>query len=403
MNFTAAVRLAFGALLVHKGRSALTSLGIIIGIAAVIALVSAGDGAWLKLDEKLVSAGKDLIIIRPGARRGNVVADLAPLTVSDADALRKGLGPLVVGVAPWQVSPRLASTRTARAITTAVGTTEDFRHVGHWQLAQGRFFDDRDVKREARVCLIGQTVLRKLFPDRPDPVGEWVRLDATPFKVIGVLAKKGVTPIGLDQDDQIFFPLGALPGASAARTGLAMILTAPREDRLTERVKEEVGKVLRRQHNLRPGAGNDFDVTSVGELAQFALVAMTTLRVLVVVIASVSLVVGGIGIMNIMLVAVTERTREIGIRMAVGATPRDVLRQFLIEAVALALTGGVLGVAVGIAGAAGLAYVAGWPLVIAPGTVLVALLVTGGVGVFFGFYPALRASRLDPIVALRHE
>ncbi len=403
MSFTAAVRLALAALLVHKGRSALTSLGIIIGIAAVIALVSAGDGAWAKLDERLVSAGKNLIIIRPGARRGNVVADLRPLSSRDADALRKALGPLVTGVAPWQVSPRLASTRTHRCVTVAVGSTEDYRDVGQFRIVHGRSFDDRDVKRGARVCVIGQTVLRKMFPDRPDPVGEWIRLDRTPFQVIGVLGKKGVTPIGVDQDDQVFLPLDTLQRQLTGKESLAMILTTARDEHDIPRIKDEITRVLRAQHKLRPGVGDDFDVSSVRELAEFAVVLTTTLRILVAVIASISLLVGGIGIMNIMLVAVTERTREIGIRMAVGATPRDVLAQFLLEAVALAVAGGVFGVVLGIAGAAGMAEVAGWPLVLSPLTVLTALLVTAGIGVFFGYYPARRASRLDPIVALRHE
>jgi putative ABC transport system permease protein len=403
MSLLSAIRLAFSALLVHKGRSALTSLGIIIGIAAVIALVSAGDGAWLQLDERLVSAGKNLIIIRPGARKGVTVSDLVPLTARDADALRKGLGPLVTGVAPWQVSPRLASTRTHRWPTEVVGTTEDFRQVGNWQLVRGRFFDGRDVKQGARVCLLGQTVLQKLFPDRPDPVGAWVRLDSTAFQVIGVLGKKGSTPLGQDQDNQIFMPLESLQRHLVGKESLAMILTTARNEASIDQAKAEAVRILRQAHKLRPGVGDDFDVSSVRELAEFAVVLMTTLRILVAVIASISLVVGGIGIMNIMLVAVTERTREIGIRMAVGATPFDVLSQFLAEAVALALAGGILGVVLGIACAAGVAEFAGWPLVVSPAMVLLALLVTAAVGIFFGYYPALRASRLDPIVALRQE
>jgi putative ABC transport system permease protein len=403
MSFFSAIRVALAALLVNKGRSTLTSLGIVIGISAVIALVSAGDGARILLDERLDTVGKNLIIVRAGARtQQGVVTDFTPLTHEDADVIEKDVGPLLLAVAKLQLHQAGAQAGGHVWKTSFVGCTPELAKVRKWTLVTGEFFRDEDVKRMAPVCLIGQTVRKKLFPDTPNPVGQKLRTGNINLTVLGVLSEKGKSPLGADQDDQVFMPLSTMEQYITGNKNLVMILTAPKSESVGDRARAEITRVLREQHRLKPGDEN-FDVQSVREMAQLATVITKTLHVLIAVIASISLVVGGIGIMNIMLVSVTERTREIGIRMAVGATPGDVLIQFLIEAVVLALVGGIIGITLGIAAALGMAKLIGWPPVISPSVILLTFCVAGGVGVFFGYYPALKASRLDPIDALRYE
>ncbi len=403
MGFLAAIRTALSSLFVHKGRSGLTSLGIVIGIAAVVALVGAAGGARQKLDERLESAGKNLIIIRPGARNWGGISDLQPLTTSDADAIRKHLGPTLLGVAPWQVAARTVHTGHSHWFTVMTGTSPDYVAVGDWHLISGRSFNDMELHEIAPVCVIGQTVRHKLFGERENPVGQIVHVDRLNLRVLGVLAEKGRTPLGVDQDDQVLVPLTTLQRQIVGKEELAMILANVRASQQIPPAVHAITVVLRQQHHIKPDGYNNFDVSSVEELSQFAIVLTRTLQLLVAVIASVSLLVGGIGVMNIMLVSLTERTREIGIRMAIGATPRDVLVQFLLEALALSLLGGVIGMVLGIAGIVGLAHLAGWPVVVSPAVLLLAFAVTAAVGIFFGYYPALKASRLDPIQAIRHE
>jgi putative ABC transport system permease protein len=403
MGLYAALRVALGALVAHKGRSILTSLGIVIGTAAVIAMVSAGGGARRKLDERLDNVGKNLILVRAGARTPNgALADVKPITNEEAALLRKQLVPLVHGVAEVQATIRTAATRVRNCPTMIVGTSPDMKQVRGWVVQSGRFLAAEDLKKQAAVCVLGQTVREKLFPDNPDPVGQTVRVDHLQLRIVGVLAPKGRSPIGGDQDDQIFVPLNTLQRKLVGEESLGMILTSvDHMDRL-EQAKDEVSRILREKRRVKAGQ-EDFDVSSVQEMAELAVIMTRTMQILIGVIASISLVVGGIGIMNIMLVSVTERTREIGIRMSIGATPRDVLVQFLMEALLLSLAGGLLGVTLGIAAAFGLAWLAGWPVHIDHGMVAAAFLISGGVGVFFGYYPALKASRLDPIEALRYE
>ncbi len=404
MSFFSAIRVALSALLVNKGRSVLTSLGIVIGISAVIAMVSAGTGARFKLDDRLESVGKNLILIKPGSRtQQGLVADFAPLKVEDAQAIRKQVGPLLVGVAESQFTQRIVSAAAGNHITLVVGTVPDVKRVRNWKMAYGRFFNEEEVNRMAPVCLLGQTIRKKLFPDKADPVGEKVRVGQLQLTVIGVLAEKGRSPTGADQDDEIMMPITTIQRQVTGDYNVSLIVTAAKSEDLIAKAKDSITQVMRDRHRIRPGATDDFDISSVREMAELAVILTNTMQLLIAVIASISLVVGGIGIMNIMLVSVTERTREIGIRMAIGATPADVLIQFLIEAVVLALVGGIIGITLGIAGAVGLAQVADWPVVVQPSIVALAFLVAAAVGIFFGYYPALKASRLDPIEALRYE
>ncbi|HWG47275.1 MAG TPA: ABC transporter permease [Gemmataceae bacterium] len=403
MSFLSAIRVALGALLVHKGRSFLTSLGIVIGISAVIAMVSAGDGARFLLEDRLNSLGNNLILIRPGSRTAQgMVADFEPITGEDVRAVRQRLGHELVAVAPTQVTQRLLTTHTAHHGTSIVGCTHDLELARGWKMQAGRFISAEDDKKMASVCIIGVTVQKKLFSHQSNVLGQSVRVDRLNLRIVGVMAPKGRSPTGADQDDQVFMPLTTLQRKLAGEERLTLIITGTRNEGEIEKAKADISRVLRERHHLKPGH-ETFDVNSVYEIADLAVLVTTVLQSLVAIVASISLVVGGIGIMNIMLVSVTERTREIGIRMAIGATPANVLTQFLIEAIVLSLTGGLIGVALGLGAAIGLARLTGWPIVISPIAVLVAGGVSGGVGVFFGYYPAWKASRLDPIQALRHE
>ena len=403
MNVLNAFRIALNALVIHKGRSTLTSLGIIIGTGAVISMVSAAGGARQKLDERLDNVGKTLIVVRAGARTQNgTLADIKPLTNEEAKALRKQLGPHTTGLAEVQATIRPVSTRTRNCITMVVGTSPDMQKVRAWVIQHGRFLTDEDLKKQAAVCILGQTVREKLFPDMPNPIGQVVRIDRLQLRVIGVVEPKGRSPIGGDQDDQIFLPLNTLQRKIVGDEILSMLLTSVDSVDKLDKTKLEIMRILRDKRRVKEGL-EDFDVSSVQEMAEIAVVMTRTMQFLIGIIASISLIVGGIGIMNIMLVSVTERTREIGIRMAIGATPSDILTQFLIEAILLSLLGGFIGVTLGIGAAVTLAWAANWPIFVDYSMVGLSFLVSGGVGVFFGYYPALKASRLDPIEALRYE
>jgi len=404
MTLVSATLVALDALRAHKGRTALTSLGIVIGVGAVIALVAAGEGARHKLEERLDTIGRAMILVRAGARTHTAtVADVVPLTAADAEAIRKQAGVYLAGVAEVQITQRLATTREATAPVIVVGSTPDLRTIRRWEVAAGRFYTDEDIRRRSAVCLLGQTVRKRLFPDTPDPIGQTVRIDRTIFRVIGLTAAKGRSATGEDQDDQVFVPLTTLQHRLVGAERVNLIIVSAKSDSLIPLAQSAIERALRQRHRLKPDAPADFEVSSVQELTELAVVLTATLQALSAVIASVSLVVGGVGVMNIMLVAVTERTREIGLRMAVGARPADVLLQFLGEAVVLTLFGGLIGVLIGVGGALGMATALDWPVVVRAEVIGLAFAVSAAVGVGFGFYPAWKASRLDPITALRHE
>jgi putative ABC transport system permease protein len=403
VNILTPFHIALTALLIHKGRSSLTSLGIIIGTGAVISMVSAAGGARAKLDERLENVGKTLIIIRAGARTTNgTLTDIKALTNEEASLLRMQLRPSTTGLAEVQATIRMVSTRSRNCVTMVVGTSPDMRKVRGWVVQHGRFLAEEDLKKQATVCVIGQTVRDKLFPDMPNPVGQVIRVDRLQLRIIGILEGKGRSPIGGDQDDQIFLPLVTMQRKLVGDEILSMLFTSVDSVDKLEKTKEDIARILRAKRRVKPGL-EDFDVSSVQEMAEIAVVMTRTMQFLIGIIASISLVVGGIGIMNIMLVSVTERTREIGVRMAIGATPADILTQFLIEAVLLSLLGGLVGISLGIGAAVALAWAAKWPIFVDYSMVLLSFVVSGGVGVFFGYYPALKASRLDPIEALRFE
>ena len=407
MSLLTTLRTAISALSVNKGRTALTSLGITIGIAAVIAMVAAGHGAKSKIDSTFGSIGPNLVVGFSGTTSSSGLRlgiGEGAYTREDAEAIRQQLAPLINGCSEVTQFPTRAANQTGEHVTVFAGGVADVFRIRRWKLRAGRFYNDNDVKRRSNVVVIGNTVAEKLFPNMPAEriVGKRLRAGNQQFQVIGVLDKKGATPAG-DQDDVLMVPVTTLLSKVMGATKTLLILVEARSTELVSDVKSRMELILRSRHRVRPGEEADFNVRAMREYADMANVFADTLSLLIFAIASVSLVVGGIGVMNIMLVSVTERTREIGIRIAVGAKTRDVLGQFLAEAVILALIGGFIGITLGSFCAWVIAYYAQWTFLITPVSVAVAVLTSAAVGIFFGFYPARKASLLDPIDALRYE
>jgi putative ABC transport system permease protein len=410
MSLIEAIRSALSAIGANALRSALTMLGIIIGVAAVIAMVAIGSGARERVDSQIKSLGANLAIIQAGnVTQGGVrLGAGASSTLTDEDA--KAVAAEVEDV----VASASVITTRAQAVyagtnwsTTITATDLDFFTAREWGLAEGRLFEPEELRRGEIVAIIGQTVAKNLFGES-DPLGQMFRIRNVPFKVIGVMSGKGQSALGQDQDDVIFVPLDTgrrrIVGRNYARDrSVQTIMVKFASEEAINPGIEQTRALLRQRHRLTEDQEDDFIVRNLTEIANTATAAASTLSWLLAAVAGVSLLVGGIGIMNIMLVSVTERTREIGLRLAVGARQRDVLSQFLIEATTLATIGGAVGIALGIGAATAIARFAGWPFVISPQTILVAVGVSGLIGVFFGFYPARQAARLDPIEALRRE
>jgi putative ABC transport system permease protein len=403
------VRAALRALRRHKLRSALTMLGIVIGVGAVIAMVSIGQGADAAVQSQIQALGRNLLMVVPGATTSAGVRSgwggVSTLTVQDARAIEAEC-PSVAEVA-W-VKRKIAQVIYAERnwSTQAQGTPPSYATVRDWPLTAGEFFTQRDEDSAARVVVLGQTVVDQLFGPGEDPIGAVIRVKDVPFRVVGVLQKMGQTAWGQDQDDVVIMPfstaerrvlgtefLGSADLIFGRSTGAAAV----------DEASQEIAALLRERHRIRAGEDDDFTVRNLNDMARASEEASRVMTILLLSVASISLLVGGIGIMNILLVSVTERTREIGIRMAVGAKGSHILLQFLVEATALSLAGGVVGAALGIAAARIVSAVAGWPTLISPGAVAVGILFSAAVGIFFGFYPARRAARLDPIAALRYE
>ncbi|OGG51609.1 MAG: multidrug ABC transporter substrate-binding protein [Candidatus Handelsmanbacteria bacterium RIFCSPLOWO2_12_FULL_64_10] len=389
----------------NKLRSALTLLGIIIGVMAVIAVVGISTGARQMIEEQVSSLGSNVLMIFPGATTSSGArmgwGSASTLTGDDLKAISKEC-PAVAGISPSIRTIAQTVAGNTNWSTSIQGVSPDYAAVRNWPVETGAYFTEQDVRSANKVCLLGRTVADQLFADQ-DPVGATIRIKKLPFIVIGVLTKKGAGFGGQDQDDVIVAPYTTVQKKLMGTTYLGMVMaSAVSADKIQE-AQDQIATVLRVRHRIGPGQDDDFTIRTQTEFSDVAQATSQQMRILLMCVAAVSLVVGGIGIMNIMLVSVTERTREIGIRMAVGAKGRHILLQFLSEAVSLSALGGVAGIGLGMAVSRTLAVTIGWKTVVPMWAVGMAFAVSGTVGVFFGFYPAWKASRLDPIEALRYE
>ncbi|HXF66438.1 MAG TPA: ABC transporter permease [Burkholderiales bacterium] len=410
MTWIASIRIALRALRVNKLRSTLTMLGIIIGVAAVITMIAVGSGAQARVEEQIRGLGTNLIIVLPGSVTASGVrmglGSRNTLTEDDAYAIQREI-PAVQAAAPTIRSGGQVVYANNNWSTVFYGITQEYLEARNWVVASGRMFDAAELSGAAKVALLGETVARNLFGDA-DPIGQVIRIRKVPFTVIGTLERKGQSLIGQDQDDVILMPITTLRSRVQAQSQgrqrpVGSISVKVREAEEMKEVEEEIRRLLRQRHRIQPGQEDDFNLRNLSEVLAAREESSRIMALLLAAVASVSLLVGGIGIMNIMLVSVTERTREIGLRMAVGARARDILSQFLVEAVTLALFGGVLGIVLGVAGSVAIAQLAQWRVELRPEAILLAVGFAAAVGVFFGFYPARKASRLAPIEALRYE
>jgi putative ABC transport system permease protein len=391
-------------------RSVLTTLGIIIGVGAVIIMVSVGNGAKAQINAMIEKLGANIMMVHPGRHFGGGVssgADSLPtLTEADAWAIQSDI-PTVLLAAPTERGSAQLIAGNLNWSTSVIGVTNEFFGAREWGLTSGRRFASDEVKGAAKVAIIGQTVAENLFPDQ-EPVGQPLRINRVPFTIIGVLESKGNSGPAGDQDDTVLLPLTTarkrvLGGRQLGGDLVGNIYVKARSADVVSQTETSVTALLRDRHRIAPGGDDDFEVRNMAEFMNARADTSKAMSLLLMAVASISLVVGGIGIMNIMLVSVTERTREIGLRMSVGATGSDVMSQFLIESIVLSLIGGLLGVLLGIGGSLAMGHFSQWDVIIDPTAVLLAFGFSAAVGVFFGFYPAHKASLMDPIEALRHE
>ncbi|UPK72662.1 ABC transporter permease [Chitinophaga filiformis] len=406
MNILNLIRIALKALQRNKLRAFLTMLGIIIGVAAVIAMVAIGQGSKESIQSQLSSMGSNMITILPasnvtgGARLEGT--SVQTLTIEDVKAIQKqALN--ISAISPAATSSGQSINGAFNWPTSIQGVSPAYLDIRKWTLQDGLAFTDEDVRASAKVCLLGQTVVSNLFPNGENPVGKIIRFNNIPFQVIGVLAAKGQSSFGQDQDDVILAPYTTVQKRILATIYFRTLYVSAVSEAATDAATKEVETILRKTHRLRDADENDFQVRTMAELINTLSSTSNLLTILLTAIAGISLIIGGIGIMNIMYVSVTERTREIGLRMSIGARGIDILMQFLIEAIMISITGGLIGVVLGITSAKLITYFLNWPTLVSESSIVLSFMVCALTGVFFGYYPAQKASRLDPIEALRYE
>ena len=408
INVTSTFKIALRALWVNKMRSFLTMLGIIIGVGAVITMLAVGTGASQKIAEQIASVGSNLIIVIPGSitqggiRMGS--GSISSLTRDDSEAIEKECS-AVSAVAPIVNTAAQVVYGNQNWATGIYGTTSGILEVKDWSLVAGRTFIDQDIRSSTKVCILGQTIVDNLFGGI-DPIGQIIRIKKVPFTVIGILETKGQSIIGQDQDDVIYIPVTTAQKKIVGRSVPGMVRTIMVKARSAEDMslaEKQVTELLRQRHRTGLNKEDDFTVRNLTQMMQVAEESAKVMTILLGAIASISLLIGGIGIMNIMLVSVTERTREIGIRMAIGAKTWDIRIQFIIEALTLSMIGGIFGITLGVTGSSILSAAAGWTTIVSPLSIILAFGFSGLVGIFFGFYPAYKASLLNPIDALRYE
>ena len=407
MNITNLFKIALRAIAANKLRSFLTMLGIIIGVASVIAMLAIGQGSKQSIQQNIAEMGSNMIMIHPGQDRGpggarQDASAMQSLKLKDYETLAEQTKYLAA------ISPNVSASGqfingNNNTPSSIYGVTPDYLEIRQLKVEDGEFFTEEDIKTSAKVCVIGRTVADNLFTNGEDPVGKVIRYKQIPFRIVGVLKSKGYNSFGMDQDDLVLAPYTTVMKRILSVTYLQSINASALTEDMTDLAIEEVTALLRQNHRIGEMDEDDFTIRSQQEMAEMMNSTSDTMTILLLVVACISLIVGGIGIMNIMYVSVTERTKEIGLRMSVGARGIDILNQFLIESVLLSVTGGIIGVVVGVGAAVGINVFAHWPIQIQPWSVLISFAVCSATGIFFGWYPAKKAAMLDPIEALRYE
>ncbi|WP_337562056.1 ABC transporter permease [Prevotellamassilia timonensis] len=407
MNYSNLFKIAMRAIAANKLRSFLTMLGIIIGVASVIAMMAIGQGSKKSIQANIAEMGSNMIMIRPGQDKGpggaqQDASDMQTLKLKDYEALKEQ-AKYLSAISPSVNSSGQFINGNNNTPSTIYGISPDYMQIRQQKVKDGEMFTDEEVRSSAKVCVIGKTVADNLFTNGEDPVGKVIRFNKIPFRVVGVLESKGYNSFGMDQDDVVLAPYTTVMKRILSVTYLQGINASAVTEDMTDLAIEDITSILRENHKLKVSDDDNFTIRSQQEMAEMMNSTSDTMTVLLLVVACISLVVGGIGIMNIMYVSVTERTKEIGLRMSVGARGIDILNQFLIESVLLSVTGGLIGVIVGIGAAVGINVFAHWPIQIQPWSVLLSFAVCSATGIFFGWYPAKKAASLDPIEAIRYE
>ncbi len=405
MHFVEIIRAAVDSLVRHKTRAMLTMLGIVIGVGAVVAMVAVGTGAQIAVDAQIASLGTNVLMVFPGAGFQGPVSmgagQAQNLTLDDVIAIREQC-PAVGYATPSTRTNRQVVAGNLNWATQIQGGGPEFFPIRDWSLQAGAFYTEQDERAATKVCVIGKTIAENLFPDQ-DPVGQMIRIAKLPFKVVGLLAPKGQNAMGQDQDDIIIAPFSTVQRKIQGSDRVGMILLAAVSQSQITEAQQQVSELMRIRHKIAPGQADDFTIRTQTEIAAAAGSTTRIMSVLLGAIASVSLLVGGIGIMNIMLVSVTERTREIGLRRSIGARKRDILQQFLIESILLSVIGGIIGIGLGVTASMLISKFAGWQVAVTAQSVVLAFAFSAAVGMFFGFYPARKAAIVNPIDALRYE